>query len=149
MSCWTAAAESGFIPAWQALGTLYFEGRGTTLCKLLSWFFASRGTRLKWVIRGVAGLEQDEAKAVECWTYVELWLDRRLHVRIRGVHGTLLINFLCLRSGARRKAAKGGSASAQHNMALAIERGLGGLDPDPEQAITWWEQAAAQVNPLE
>jgi len=30
-------------------------------------------------------------------------------------------------------------------MALAIERGLGGLDSDPEQAIKWWEQAAAQV----
>ena len=30
-------------------------------------------------------------------------------------------------------------------MALAIERGIGGLDSDPEQAIKWWERAAAQV----
>ena len=29
-------------------------------------------------------------------------------------------------------------------MALAIERGMGGLDPDPVQAISWWEKAAAQ-----
>ena len=30
-----AAAKSGFIPAWQALGTLYFEGRGTLRYELL------------------------------------------------------------------------------------------------------------------
>jgi TPR repeat protein len=27
---------------------------------------------------------------------------------------------------------------------LAIEQGMGGLSPDPEKAIGWWEQAAAQ-----
>ena len=69
-----------------------------------------------------------------------------MYARVRSTGGALLIAFVCLHCGVSRKAAEGGSASAQHNMALAIERGLGGLDSDPEQAIVWWEQAAAQVN---
>jgi TPR repeat protein len=96
----------------------------------------------------VTGLEQDEAKAVDCWKYVKLPLGRRMRVHVHNFGGALLIDILRLHCGACRKAAEGGSASAQHNMALAIEGGLGGLDPDPEQSIVWWEQAAAQVNIL-
>ena len=29
-------------------------------------------------------------------------------------------------------------------MALAIEQGIGGLTPDSQQAIEWWERAAEQ-----
>jgi hypothetical protein len=80
----TVAAESGFIPAWQALGTLYFEGRGTfplAICLLHSAVCAalrSPSARARacgcvltptcvYACVDLVGLEPDEAKAVDCW----------------------------------------------------------------------------------
>jgi TPR repeat protein len=43
-----------------------------------------------------------------------------------------------------RKAAELGVASAQHNMALAIEQEMGPLKRDNAAAVQWWRKAAAQ-----
>jgi len=62
-----------------------------------------------------------------------------LHLEGRGVAQDEAAAVECWRTAADR-----GFASAQHNMALAIEQGIGGLTPDSQQAIEWWERAAEQ-----